>query len=82
MQAVKPFPVPTRTHEVQSFLELCSYFRRFVKDFLTKAKPLYDLVRKARKFELGAKELECFKILKVNLLAAPILALYNPKVTL
>jgi len=79
MQAVKDFPVPTKTHEVQSFLGLCSYFRRFVKDFSTKAKPLYDLVRKDRKFEFGAKELECFEILKVNLLEAPILALYNPK---
>jgi len=79
MQAVKDFPVPTKAHEVQSFLGLCSYFRRFVKDFSTKAKPLYDLVRKDRKFEFGAKELECFEILKVNLLEAPILALYNPK---
>jgi len=70
MQAVKDFPVPTKTHEVQSFLGLCSYFRRFVKDFLTKAKPLYDLVRKDRKFEFGAKELKCFEILKVNLLEA------------
>jgi len=79
MQAVKDFPEPTKTHEVQSFLGLCSYFRRFVRDFSTKAKPLYDIVRKDSKFEFDANELECLEILKVNLLEAPILALYNPK---
>jgi len=64
MQAVKDFPVPTKTHDVQSFLRLCSYFRRFVKDFSTKAKPLYDLVRKDRKFEFGAKEFTRYNALE------------------
>jgi len=56
LKSLKDFPVPTKTHNVQSFLGLCSYFRRFVKDFSTKARPLYDLARKNRKFELGVKE--------------------------
>jgi len=44
LQAVKDFPIPKKARDVQSFLGLCSYFRRFVKDFSTKAKPLYDLI--------------------------------------
>lgn len=78
LQAVKEFPIPKKTHEVQSFLGLCLYFRQFVKDFSVKAKPLYDLIRKDKKFMFGAVELECFEALKTNLLEAPILALYNP----
>lgn len=78
LQAVKNFPTPQKAHDVQSFIGLCSYFRRFIKDFSTKAKPLYDLIRKDKKFEFGEKELECFELLKNNLLEAPILALYNP----
>lgn len=66
------------SHDVQSFIGLCSYFRPFIKDFSTKAKPLYDLIRKEKKFEFGEKELECFELFKNNLLEAPILSLYNP----
>lgn len=77
IQAVKEFPIPKKVRDVQSFLGLCSYFRRFVKDFSIKAKPLYDLVRKDKKFSFGSAELECFEALKQNLLEGPILALYN-----
>lgn len=45
------------THDVQSFIGLCSYFRPFIKDFSTKAKPLYDLIRKEKKFELHVSAL-------------------------
>lgn len=60
VQATKDFPLPTNVHSVQSFLGLCSYVRRFVKDFSILAKPLYDLIKKDRKFEFGEKELKTF----------------------
>ena len=35
--------------DVQKFLELANYYRRFVKDFARIAKPLHRLVRKNKK---------------------------------
>jgi len=79
IEAIQNFPIPDKTQHVQSFLGLCSYFRRFIKDFSTLAKPLYDLLRKDEKFHFGEKEMSCFMMLKNKLVEAPVLALYNHK---
>ena len=42
-QAQSSWPTPTSQMEVQQFLGLASYYRRFVKDFAAIAKPLYQL---------------------------------------
>lgn len=46
IEAVTRFPIPQNIHSVQSFLRLCSYFRKFIDGFALIAKPLYDLVKK------------------------------------
>jgi len=61
--AVKEFPTPKCIRDVQSFLGLCSYFRKFVKDFSIIAGPLYDLVKKGIIFEFGPKQREAFEML-------------------
>ncbi len=42
---------PTNVTEVRQFLGLCSYYRRFVKNFSAIAKPLTDLTKKESKLE-------------------------------
>jgi len=76
--AVKEFPTPKCIRDVQSFLGLCSYFRKFVKDFSLIAGPLYDLVKKGITFEFGPKQKEAFEMLKTRLTSMPILSIYNP----
>lgn len=78
LKAIRDFPVPDKQQSVQSFLGLCSYFRRFVKDFSSVAKPLYDLTKKDRKFSFGERELNAFETLKEKLMESPVLALYDP----
>lgn len=78
LQAIKDFPIPDKQHAVQSFLGLCSYFRRFVKDFSLIAKPLYDLTKKDKKFVFGEVELKSFELLRKKLIESPVLALYDP----
>jgi len=60
MEAVRDFPVPDKVHGVRSFLGLCSYFKRFIKDFSMIAKLLYELLKKDKEFVFEEKELQCF----------------------
>ncbi|GFV84383.1 retrovirus-related Pol polyprotein from transposon opus [Trichonephila clavipes] len=48
--AVRKFPEPTTIKQVQSFLGLTGYFRRYIKDYSKIAKPLSDLTRKENHF--------------------------------
>ena len=41
--AVKTWPVPTNLKELRSFLGFIGYYRRFIKDFSRKVKPLNEL---------------------------------------
>ena len=43
---VKEWPTPTSVQETQRFLGLANYYRQFVKDFATIAKPLHQLTEK------------------------------------
>ena len=44
--SVVSWPVPTTVRNVSSFLRLCSYYRRFVKDFAEMVTPLHALTGK------------------------------------
>jgi hypothetical protein len=61
--------------DVRAFLGLCSYYRRFVRDFSTVAAPLFALTKKGRTFAWDEQCQETFDRLKAALTSAPILAL-------
>ncbi|XP_076659907.1 uncharacterized protein LOC143363195 [Halictus rubicundus] len=73
LEAVKNFPIPRNLRDIQSFLGMCSYFRKFVKNFSIIAKPLYDLTRKNVDFKFNETEEKAFYELKGRLIEAPIL---------
>src|SRR5688572_30227604 len=72
---VVEWPVPQRLRDVRAFLGLCSYYRRFVKDFSTVAAPLFALTKKGRAFTWDEACQDTFDCLKAALTSAPILAL-------
>lgn len=76
--AVRKFPRPRSVHEVQQFLGLTSYFRKFVKDYAIKAKPLYNLLKKSMEFHFDNTCEQAFDTLKKELISFPVLRLYNP----
>lgn len=79
VQGVVEFPIPRDVRKVHSFVGLCSYFRKYIKNFSVRAKPLYDLLKKGASFQMGELELKAFHDLKDALVRAPVLAVYNAK---
>lgn len=71
---VAKWPTPNSKKEVQQFLGLANYYRRFVQDFSTIAKPLHRLTEKTVKFEWTAECQSSFQDLRHRLVTAPILA--------
>ena len=40
---------PKEVKDIQKFLGLANYYRQFIKDFVTIARPLYNMVNKNQK---------------------------------
>lgn len=78
IRAVKDFPAPRSVKEVRSFVGLCSYFRRFVKNFAEIARPLTDLLRHDNPFSWGPEQASAFSTLVNHLTNPPILAHFDP----
>ena len=65
---------PRTLRELQAFLGLCNYYRRFVPGYARVAEPLNRLLAKKAKFEWGAPQQEAFEELKQCLTDSPTLA--------
>ena len=78
-RAVEEWPTPRTVGDVRSFMGLCGYYRRFVPDFATLAKPLVQLTEKNKTFSWGEAEAAAFHQLKHLLTTAPILGYPDPK---
>lgn len=75
--ALQNFPEPRTEKQVQSFLGLAGYFRKFVKDFATISKPLSDILRDNVKFKFGPEQREAFNKLKQALSRNPVLHIFK-----
>ena len=74
IQCVKEWPIPTCTEEMQQFLGLATYYRKFVKNFAQIAAPLYCLTEKKKTWIWNEESEVAFDTLKKKLTSAPILA--------
>ena len=74
IMAVKEWSSPRSAKQVRSFLGLCSYYRRFVRDFAQIVRPLHKLCEKGSKFLWSEDSENSFQSLKLTLTTAPILA--------
>lgn len=76
-QAVMNFPTLNNTKQVQSFLGLTGYFRKFIRGYSEIARPLSDLLKKDVKFRFGDEQKNAFQELKNILSREPLLKLYR-----
>jgi hypothetical protein len=51
VQDVLSWKAPTSVSDIQSFLGLAGYYRRFIKGFLKISKPMTKLLEKDKQFE-------------------------------
>jgi len=71
---VHKWPVPENQTDVQAFIGFVNFYCHFIQDFLTIARPLFDLTRSDQAWNWGTKEQEAFECLKMAVTTAPTLA--------
>lgn len=50
VECIANYPVPRNTKEIKAFLGLVGYYRKFIKDFSMKSKPLTNLLKQGQAF--------------------------------
>lgn len=75
--AVAKYPEPRTVEQVQSFLGLTGYFRKFIPQYAIHARPLSQLLKNNVKFEFGKEQRDAFERLKDALIENSVLKLYR-----
>lgn len=74
---INKYKDPKNVKETQRFLGFTGYFRKFIENYATIAKPLSDLVRKNAKFCFGDAQIRSFNTLKEKVTNRPILSIFK-----
>ena len=73
IKAIQEYPTPTSTKQVQQYLGMTGYYRKFIFRFAVKAAPLTNLLKKDVSFIWGEEQQNAFDWLKRSLSSPPIL---------
>ena len=74
VKGVLNWPTPRCVKDVQKFLGLANYYRRFIEGFASIARPLHDMVKKDKKWDWTEKQEKAFRELKERFTKEPVLA--------
>jgi transposase InsO family protein len=78
IKTIQEWPILQSVKEIQSFLGLVNYYRRFVPNLAVMALPLSELIKKDVPFHWGPSQQKAFEFLKQALTTAPVLAIFDP----
>ena len=70
---VLDWSAPATVSEIQSFLGLAGYYRRFIEGFSKIARPMTELLKKDKKFVWTEECERSFNELKISLISSPVL---------
>ena len=74
VQAIHEWPRPRNVTDVRAFLGLCSYYRRYIRGFSEKARPLFKLLEAGEVFQWTSECESAFQNLKGVLSGNEVLA--------
>ena len=77
IKEVLDWPTSKRVKDIQKFLGLANYYWQFIKDFVSIARLLYDLVKKDQKCDWIEKQEKTFKKLKERFTKELVLAVLD-----
>src|SRR3954447_21463224 len=77
VEVVKKWPQPKNLKDLQSFLGLCNYYRRFILDYSQVAAPLTDLTHKDVTYTWSPEAEQAFQEIKNRMTATPVLCIPN-----
>ena len=72
VKAVLDWPVPKSVKDIQMFLRLTNYYRRFIEGFVKIVRLLHKLTRKEQKWKWEIRQEKSFKALKKQFTTEPI----------
>jgi hypothetical protein len=75
VQDVLSWKAPTSVSDIQSFLRLAGYYRRFIEGFLKISKPMTELLEKDKQFKWMPACEASFQELKKRLTTTPVLVM-------
>lgn len=76
--AIQDMRPPQNVKQLLTFLQTCSWFRRFINNFAEVARPLTELTKKTAKWKWDKRQQEAFETLKESLISQPILRQADP----
>ncbi|UYV62917.1 K02A2.6-like [Cordylochernes scorpioides] len=79
VEAIQAAPSPTNLTELRAFLGLLTYYSRFIPNMSSTLAPLYNLLKKERKWKWETPEERAFKDIKEKLVHSTLLVHFDPR---
>ena len=73
VSGIRDWPTPKTVKQVRSFLGFCNFYRAFIRNFATHARPLNKLTRKDTDWQWGTEQSQAFDKLKILVTEEPVL---------
>ncbi|OQN95116.1 hypothetical protein B0A48_18806, partial [Cryoendolithus antarcticus] len=79
--SIREWPTPACVKDIQSFLGLANYNRKFIKDYSKIAQPMTELTKKDKPFTWKEPQQRAFDTIKQQCMTAPTLRTFDPDKT-